>query len=120
MYEMVPALNSETDPEALLESSLGMAMNAVDAERGMILLSGPSGADFSVRLAKHLEKETEADVETFSRRIVAQAGLGSGARPLAGRTTGSRFQGVSLFRIRSDVRPLRPRRITERWPRRQA
>jgi Nif-specific regulatory protein len=116
MYEMIRALNSETDPEALLESSLEMAMNAVDAERGMILLAGPSGADFSVRLARNLEKETEADVEAFSRRIVAQAGLGESVLALdAGQDDRFKsFKSVSLFRIRSLMCvPLRSRgRIT--------
>jgi hypothetical protein len=36
---MIRALNSETDPEALLESILDMALQAVKGERGMILLS---------------------------------------------------------------------------------
>jgi Nif-specific regulatory protein len=103
LYDMIHALNSETDPEALLESSLQMAMQAVDAERGMILLSGPTGSDFSVRLAKNLEKETEADVETFSRRIVAQAEKGESILALdAGQDDRFKdFKSVSLFRIRS-------------------
>jgi transcriptional regulator with GAF, ATPase, and Fis domain len=103
LYDMIRALNSETDPEALLESSLQMAMQAVDAERGMILLSGPTGSDFSVRLARNLEKETEADVETFSRRIVAQAEKGESILALdAGQDDRFKaFKSVSLFRIRS-------------------
>ena len=112
LYDMIRALNSESDPEALLESSLDMAMKAVDAERGMILLSGPTGSDFSVRLARNLEKETEADAEAFSRRIVAQAELGESVLALdAGHD--DRFKGfksVSLFRIRSLMCvPLRSR-----------
>jgi Nif-specific regulatory protein len=103
LYDMIRALNSETDPEALLESSLQMAMQAVDAERGMILLSGPTGADFSVRLARNLEKETEADAETFSRHIVSQAELGESILALdAGQDDRFKdFKSVSLFRIRS-------------------
>ncbi len=112
LYEMIRALNSETDPEALLESILQMAMQAVEAERGMILLSGPTGSDFSVRLARNLEKETEADVEAISRRIVAQAEQGESVLALdAGQD--DRFKGfksVSLFRIRSLMCvPLRSR-----------
>jgi hypothetical protein len=49
LYDMIHALNSENDPEALLESSLQMAMQAVEAERGMILMSVATGSDFSVR-----------------------------------------------------------------------
>jgi transcriptional regulator with GAF, ATPase, and Fis domain len=112
LYDMIRALNSETDPEALLESSLQMAMHAVDAERGMILLSGPTGSDFSVRLARNLEKETEADAEAFSRRIIAQAELGESVLALdAGQDERFKeFKSVSLFRIRSLMCvPLRSR-----------
>ena len=38
IYEMIRALNSETDPELMLESTLDMALKVVRAERGMILL----------------------------------------------------------------------------------
>lgn len=103
LYDMIRALNSEDNPEALLESSLQMAMQAVDAERGMILLSGPTGSDFSVRLARNLEKETEADVESVSRRIVEQAERGESILALdAGQDDRFKdFKSVSLFRIRS-------------------
>jgi Nif-specific regulatory protein len=112
LYEMIRALNSEDDPEALLESILQMAMKAVDAERGMILLSGPTGSDFSVRLARNLEKETEADVEAVSRRIIAQVEKGESVLALdAGQDERFKaFKSVSLFRIRSLMCvPLRSR-----------
>jgi Nif-specific regulatory protein len=103
LYDMIRALNSETDPEALLVASLEMSMKAVGAERGMILISGPTGSDFSVRLAKNLEKETEADAEAFSRRIVLQAERGESVLALdAGQDDRFKeFKSVSLFRIRS-------------------
>ena len=103
LYEMIRALNSETDPEALLESILRLAMEAVGAERGMVLLSGPSGSDFSVRVSRNLERETQADAEAFSRRIVAQAELGQSVLTLdAGLDDRFKaFKSVGLFRIRS-------------------
>jgi transcriptional regulator with GAF, ATPase, and Fis domain len=112
LYEMIQLLNSETDPEALLASILEMAMRAVDAERGMILLTGPSGADFSVRLSRNLEAETAADAEAFSRRIVEQASEGEPILALdAGQDERFReFKSVSLYRIRSLMCvPLRSR-----------
>jgi Nif-specific regulatory protein len=87
-------------------------MQAVDAERGMILLSGPTGSDFSVRVVRNLEKETEADAEAFSRRIVSQAELGESVLALdAGQDDRFKdFKSVSLFRIRSLMCvPLRSR-----------
>src|SRR6185503_2502818 len=58
LYEMIRALNSETDPEALLESILDMALQAVKGERGMVLLREGETEDFSIRIARNLEKET--------------------------------------------------------------
>src|SRR5262249_18002380 len=103
LYEMIQLLNSETDPESLLMSILEMAMRAVDAERGMILLTGPTGADFSVRLVRNLEAETAADAEAFSRRIVEQASEGESILALdAGQDERfKQFKSVSLYRIRS-------------------
>jgi Nif-specific regulatory protein len=121
LYDMVRALNSERDPEALLETILDMALRAVQAERGMILLKelrddeGSADAEsdaFSIRLARNLEEETERDAETYSRRIVAAAGKG---RSLLTIDAGAdrRFQdleSVSLYGIRSLMCvPLRSR-----------
>jgi Nif-specific regulatory protein len=112
LYEMIRALNSETDPEALLETILEMALRAVSAERGMILLREEGREEFSVRLARNLEAETEADAERYSRGIVAQAGSG---RPILAMDAGEddRFRdlkSVSMFGIRSLMCvPLRSR-----------
>jgi Nif-specific regulatory protein len=116
LYDMIHTLNSETDPEALLEAILDMALGAVGAERGMILLKeerdGAPGDESSVRLARGLETETERDVESYSRSVVAAAGEG---RSLLALDAGSdpRFRdlrSVSLYGIRSLMCvPLRSR-----------
>jgi len=111
LCDMIRLLNSETDPETLLESILDLAIRSVGAERGMLLLQGPERS-FSVRLSRHLEPETETDAESYSRRIVAQA---SGGRSILAHDAGSDerfrdFRSVSLFRIRSLLCvPLRTR-----------
>jgi serine/threonine-protein kinase PknK len=116
LYDMIRTLNSETDPEALLEAILDMALGAVGAERGMILLKedreGTAGEESSVRLARGLETETERDAESYSRSVVAAAGEG---RSLLALDAGSdpRFRdlkSVSLYGIRSLMCvPLRSR-----------
>jgi Nif-specific regulatory protein len=78
----------------------------------MILLAGPTGTDFSVRLSRNLEKETASDAEEFSRRIVAEAGQGKPVLALdAGHDDRFKdFKSVSLYRIRSLMcAPLRSR-----------
>ncbi len=79
LYDMIRVLNSTTDPDRLLESILDMALNAVGAERGMILLRDdgrPESGGFSVRLARNLERATMEDAESYSRTIAAEAGAG--------------------------------------------
>ena len=112
LYDTIRALNSENDPDELLESILDLAIDVVQAERGMILLRDPSGDGFSVRLARNLEKETVEDAESYSRHIVAAAGAG---KPILTIDAGDdqRFQdlrSVSLYGIRSLMCvPLRSR-----------
>jgi transcriptional regulator with GAF, ATPase, and Fis domain len=113
LYEMIRALNSESDPDALLETILDMALRASSAERGMILLREPKTEDaFSVHVSRNLEEETRQDAEQFSRSIVAQAGAGRSILALdAGRDQRFRdLKSVSLFGIRSLMCvPLRSR-----------
>ncbi len=112
LYDMIRALNSETDPEALLDSALDMALRVVQAERGMILLREFEGDSFSVRLSRNLERETADDAEAFSKSVVAQAGEGKSVLALdAGHDERfSGFKSISLYRIRSLMCvPLRSR-----------
>ncbi len=116
LYDMIRTLNSEADPDALLESILDMALRAVKAERGMILLKGDGSAeaqgDFTVRLARNLERETVQDAESYSRSIVAAAGAGRSLLALDAEND-ERFRelkSVSLYGIRSLLCvPLRSR-----------
>lgn len=116
LYDMIRALNSETDADALVESILEMALRAVHATRGMILLRDERGEDpaapFSVRFARNLETETVADAESYSRSIVDAAQAGESLLVLdAGRDERFRdVRSVSLFGIRSLMCvPLRSR-----------
>jgi Nif-specific regulatory protein len=112
LYEMIRALNSETDPDVLLETILDMALRAASAERGMLLLQQAPGDRFSVRLVRNLEKETEEDAERYSRSIVAQAGAGRSILALdAGEDERFRdLKSVSMYGIRSLMCvPLRSR-----------
>ena len=116
LYDMIRVLNSASDPETLLESILDMALRAVPAERGMVLLkdaqAGGDRAGFSVHLARDLEAETVRDVESYSRHIVAAAGAGRSLLAVdAGKDQRFRdLDSVSLYGIRSLMCvPLRSR-----------
>src|SRR5262249_17939819 len=107
LYDMIRVLNSETDSEALLETILDLALRAVGAERGMVLLredrEGPGQGEVSVHVSRNVERETLRDAEAYSRSIVEAAGTG---RSLLALDAGDdeRFRdlaSVSLYRIRS-------------------
>jgi serine/threonine-protein kinase PknK len=111
IYEMIRRVNSETDPEALLPAILSMALEVVRADRGLILLLARDGS-VRVRAAQHLESETLADAETFSRGVVAQAAAGRAvlAFDAAGDERFADLRSVSLYGIRSLMCvPLRSR-----------
>jgi Nif-specific regulatory protein len=115
LYDMLRILNSSTDPDTLLESILDLALKALGAERGMILLKQRHDRDqagFTVHLARNLDADTMDDVRSYSRRIVAAAATGQSLLALdAG--TDERFQdykSVSRYGIRSLICvPLRSR-----------
>jgi Nif-specific regulatory protein len=114
IYDMLRVLNSETDPDVLLETMLDMALDVVQAERGLILLrdGDGDGADYSVRLARDLEKQTIDDAAEFSRNVVLRAGSGKAVLAI---DTGEDerlkdLKSVSMFGIRSVLCvPLRSR-----------
>ncbi|HEX5044136.1 MAG TPA: sigma 54-interacting transcriptional regulator [Candidatus Polarisedimenticolaceae bacterium] len=116
LYDLIRVLNSEPEPEVLQERILDLALRAVRAERGMVLLredrEGAGQGQFSVHVSRNLEAETVRDAEGHSRRIVEQAGEG---RSLLALDAGAdaRFKdlaSVSLYRIRSLMCvPLRSR-----------
>jgi Nif-specific regulatory protein len=111
IYEMIRALNSETDPESILESTLDMALRVVRAERGMILQRG-EGDEYRVRVARNLEKETIEDASEFSRNVVLQAEKGKAVLAVdTGQDERLReLKSVSLYGIRSVLCvPLRSR-----------
>ncbi|ANM32416.1 hypothetical protein ABI59_21510 [Acidobacteria bacterium Mor1] len=100
---MIRALNSETDPQQLLESILEMALRTVGAERSMILLREPESGELRISAATHLEPETERDALEYSRGIVDQAAGGKSLLAVDAQEDG-RFRdlrSVSLFGIRS-------------------
>jgi Nif-specific regulatory protein len=115
LYDMIRALNSESDPEALLDVTLDMALEVVNAQRGLILQRAGRG-EFVVRVARNLEKETIRDAEKFSRSVVMRAGAGKAV--LAVNTDQDarlrELESVSMYGIRSVLCvPLRSRgRIT--------
>ncbi len=116
LYDMIRTLNSQADPESLVETMLEMAMRAVGAERGMVLLRDPApGAPedaFTVHALREIEDETVRDAEAFSRTVVAAAGRGESVLAVdAGSDARVRdLPSVSLHGIRSLMCvPLRSR-----------
>jgi transcriptional regulator with GAF, ATPase, and Fis domain len=112
IYDMIRAVNSETDPDQMLETILDMALRVVHAERGMILLRRGVDGEYTVRSARDLEQQTILEAAEFSRNVVLQAAEG---RPVLAVDTGQDerlrdLKSVSMFGIRSVLCvPLRAR-----------
>ncbi len=85
----------------MLESILDMALEVVQAERGMVLLRDAETGAFDVHLARNLENETIADAGAFSSGVVAQAGEGKAVLSLDARHDSrfSQLKSVSLYGI---------------------
>ncbi len=112
IYDMIRALNSETDPDELLESMMDMALQVVRAERGLILLREGEQGEYAVRLARGLEKQTIEDAAQFSRNVVLSAGAGRAVLAVDTHKDDrlKDLKSVSLFGIRSVLCvPLRSR-----------
>jgi Nif-specific regulatory protein len=112
IYDMIRALNSEADPDLLLESMLDMALRVVRAERGMVLLREEGSDDYRVRVARNLEQETIEDASEFSRNVVLKAGAGEAVLAVdTGQDERLReLKSVSMYGIRSVLCvPLRSR-----------
>jgi Nif-specific regulatory protein len=112
LYEIIHTVNSGTEPETVLASILDLALQVLQAERGMILLRDSESDEFTVRLARNLDKETVANLDEFSRGIVAKAGKGE---PVLAIDAGNdarfdQFASIGLYGIRSLLCvPLRSR-----------
>ena len=112
IYDMIRALNSEADPDLLLESMLDMALRVVRAERGMVLLREEGSEEYRVRVARNLEQETIQDASEFSRNVVLKAGAGEAVLAVdTGQDQRLReLKSVSMYGIRSVLCvPLRSR-----------
>ncbi|MDH3786653.1 MAG: sigma 54-interacting transcriptional regulator, partial [Acidobacteriota bacterium] len=112
LYEMIRALNSESDPDQLLETMLDMALEVVGADRGMILLRDQLSGEFAVRVLRNVDHDTIDDGRRFSRHIVAEAAKGKSVIALDAQND-QRFlewPSVSLHSIQSLMcAPLRSR-----------
>ena len=111
LYDVIRELNSENDPELMLETILDSALTAVGAERGLILLR-EADDEYSVRLARNLEHQTIQDARAFSQRVLRQAASGRAVLALDTESDERlrQLKSVSMFGIHSVLCvPLRSR-----------
>jgi Nif-specific regulatory protein len=71
LYEISQILNSITETERLLERVMDIAIQAVDAERGFLVLAeGEGGNGLVVRTARNIAPEAALSISDISRSIV--------------------------------------------------
>jgi Nif-specific regulatory protein len=103
MYEVIEALTTFDDTDAMLDRVMSLAVELLGAERGLILLFPEDLGEPRVATVRNLEEETIADAVSYSCRVVEEGRLG---RSLASADARSDprlkdFASVSLFQIRS-------------------
>ena len=69
LYDISRSINSITDIDSLLEHVMEVAIQAVEAERGFLVLS--EDESLRVRTARNISAETAMDKNGFSRSIVS-------------------------------------------------
>ena len=105
MYKVIEALTSVNDPDAMLERIMGLALDLLGAERGLILMFPEDKGEPRVAVARNVEEETIADAITYSCQVVDQGRLGrSLVAPDARADPRIRdYASVSLFQIQSVI-----------------
>ncbi len=70
LYEISKRLNSLQYEEGLIEETLDLVINVVDAERGLFAKYDEATNNFEIIAARNLKKETIADLKSFSSGIL--------------------------------------------------
>ncbi len=70
LYTISKRLNSLEYEEGLIEETLDLVINVVDAERGLFAKYNKANQDFEIIAARNLKKETIKDLSSFSSGIL--------------------------------------------------
>jgi Nif-specific regulatory protein len=103
LYEISQAMNSILEPEKLLEEVMDLAIERLNADRGVLILFDGPGGEMRVRVARNTERETLDDAIAYSRHVVREAADG---RPVLSVDVGEDerfrdFRSVRMYGIRS-------------------
>ncbi len=103
IYEITQIINSILDLKELLNKVMDLAIEIVEAERGLIFLYRSETDEMEMVVARNMERQTIKDATEYSRGIVKEVGRG---RPILSHdaVTDARFKefrSVSMYNIRS-------------------
>ncbi len=79
LYEVSRKVNSQLDLQKLLDEIMDLAIELLQADKGLILLREPKSDELKVQVARAMDKQTIQSVVAMSRSVVAK--VGREARP---------------------------------------
>lgn len=104
LYKISQQLNSLNFEEKLIEQTLDLVINVVNAERGLFAKYDPSTKQFEIIVARNINKESIDDLSSFSSGILQK--VVQNKRPflyhdVQSDPTISQFESVQLHKIKS-------------------
>ncbi|OGU62952.1 MAG: hypothetical protein A2V66_10130 [Ignavibacteria bacterium RBG_13_36_8] len=106
LYEISETLNSAAHPKSLIEKSLDLVINAVNAERGLFARYDDNKKDFQIISARNIKKKTITTLTEFSSGVLKE--LIKTKKPtlyhdVQGNPKLSQFESVQLQKIKSII-----------------
>jgi transcriptional regulator with GAF, ATPase, and Fis domain/predicted ATPase/predicted Ser/Thr protein kinase len=103
IYEITQIINSILDLKELLNKVMDLAIDIVEAERGLIFLYRSETDEMEMVVARNMERQTIKDATEYSRSILKEAGRGLPVLSHDAVTDArfKEFRSVSMYNIRS-------------------
>lgn len=99
LYRMLSLVNAPGAPADALERILDLAVHAVHAQRGLIILVGGGGENLVVRAQVDIDGATIADARRISMSVIRRVAGGGGPVFSADALGDSRFSGYESIRL---------------------
>ncbi len=70
LYQVGRKINTQLDPDRLLDEIMDLAIGLLEAEKGLILWRDSASDELVAKTARHIDKKNVDDVVALSRSIV--------------------------------------------------
>ena len=105
LYEISKKINSQMYLDKLLDEIMDLAVELVNAEKGLIMLRDPQSGNLSMKVARAIDKQTIQDIIAISKSIADKV-ASSGQSMLLKAASEEDAKGVSLSFYRLKLRSV--------------